>query len=205
MYSLNELRSVMDRSEALLFFPIESGDDLEDLYEERLFEVKQFLLTRPPIGKVFTSKIKKLEKMQAAYEMLSESTKKVTVHSQEIPHPDFSTIVITCFHQLHNYRTAIKGQVLKSESVSELASILNNWLAVEQKYQKNWIYPEVENDSQDVIISKEPDPMELLAGIKKWDPNEPPTKSFKELKEGYSFLPNKVQLEVKRLTLLYNK
>lgn len=195
----------MDRSEALLFFPVESGDDLEDFYEERLFEVKQFLLTRPPIAKVFQSKIKKLKKMQAAYELLSEKTAKTAINFQALPQPDFSSIVISCFHQLHDYRTAIKSQVLKSESVTELSSVLNSWLKVELKYQENWRYPETENDSQNVIISKEPDPMELLAELKKWDANEPAIKSFKELKENYSFLPNLVQLEVKRLTLLYNK
>lgn len=195
----------MDRSEALLFFPVETDEDLLDLYEERLFEVKQFLLTRPPIAKVFQSKIKKLEKMQTAYEVLADKKEITEVDSQILPKPDFSNVVISCFHELHKYRTAIKSQVLSSQSVPVLSSVIDEWLTVELMYQENWVYPEVSNDSQDVIISKEPDPMELLAGLKKWDTNEPPIKSFKELKEAYSFLPNEVQLEVKRLTLLYNK
>ena len=49
----------MNPEEAKYLLGIESTDELEDKYEEFLFEFKQFVVTRFPIGKLINSKTDK--------------------------------------------------------------------------------------------------------------------------------------------------
>ena len=57
----------MTNKEALLFFPLTKESEIEDLYEELLFEYKQFFINKFPLKKVFEAKEKKMLQMQKAY------------------------------------------------------------------------------------------------------------------------------------------
>src|SRR5690554_3209282 len=64
----------MNKEQAHIFFPHSSEDDLDDLWEQRLFEQKQFFLTRPPIRKVWEGRLNRLAQQHQAYLTLTEQT-----------------------------------------------------------------------------------------------------------------------------------
>lgn len=57
----------MTKEDALLYFPYNNEIDIDDLYDELLFEQKQFLSNRMPISKVFNSRIARLKKIDEAF------------------------------------------------------------------------------------------------------------------------------------------
>ena len=64
----------MTLSEAKIYFPIDSDDlemeDVLDLYDERLFEFKQFFLSKAIVKKVFLAKLEKLKKFEEAFSLI---------------------------------------------------------------------------------------------------------------------------------------
>lgn len=195
----------MNQSEAKLYFKYENNDELLDLWEERFFEQKQFFLTRTPINKVFYGRLKKLHKQYEAYLALSETADNTKPITWIKPKVDFTNVVIEAFNQLHKFRTQIKQFVLQSNNPKQLQDVIDYWLSVEFEYINKWSNPITSLIEEDVVISKEPDPMDLIKSLNEWDENKPPKKTFEELILAYSFLPKRLQLEVKRLTLLKSK
>ena len=59
----------MTEAEALIYFP-NGRVELEDVFSEKLFEIKQFLLSRFPNSKIFQGRIEKLRSFQDAFEVL---------------------------------------------------------------------------------------------------------------------------------------
>src|SRR5690554_2656233 len=115
----------MTKEQAKLFFPHSSDDNLEDLWEQRFFEQKQFFLTRPPIRIVWMSRLKKLRKQYTSYLILTD---------QEIPEENFlldfhqeivfSDEFIAAFHQFHKQRNEHKSELLRSNSFNELVQAI---------------------------------------------------------------------------------
>lgn len=193
----------MNTAEAKLFFPFDDQDDLSDLWEERFFKHKQFFLNRPPIKKVFLSRLAKIEKQWKAYLYLSgyERKKGETIKMDTSINSEY---VREAFDALHQKRNRMKGVLLSASDFESLQEILHQWFLLEKNYQKKWFY-EAESDSSAVVLAKEPDPMKILKSLKEWQGDQTEEKSFSDLKKEYAFLPNVLQNEVKRLTLLYKK
>lgn len=191
----------MTEKEALLFFPHSTEDDLNELWEERLFEQKQFFLTRPPIAKVFGGRMKKLEKQYNAFLFLSGELDKVK--SMDAPHfkYTFSENLIEAFNEYHESRNQFKHEVLKSIDYNTLKKVIDSWMEFEKSYSMKWSNPESLDDEIDIIKSKEPDPMIVLDRLKKVL-NDKNIKTFDNLKTQYNVLDEVIRKEVKRLTLL---
>ena len=191
----------MTKKEALLFFPHDSEDDLDDLWEERLFEQKQFFLTRPPIAKVFQARLKKLEKQYKSYLLISGESDKVKVMKRtEIEH-SFPNDIIETFNEYHSSRNKFKHEVLRSNDFNSLRKVIDAWMILENTYAAKWFYIESEQDDIEVVKSKEPDPMVILEKLKKAK-NDKNIKTFDNLQTHYNVLDEVIRKEVKRLTLL---
>jgi hypothetical protein len=191
----------MTNSEAKIFFPFNEGDDLEELWEQRFFEQKQFFLTRPPMEKVFKSRIAKLLKQYDAYLLLGGETVNNTpiILDEEI---EFSSTVLTSYRLFHNYRNAFKAKVLQVQHPEDLSQVIGAWTSMEKEYHKLWSNEESKLNEVQVTLSKEPDPMEVLKSIKEAGGEE---LVFSDLQSRYALLPELLQNEVKRLTLLFEK
>jgi ribosomal silencing factor RsfS len=192
----------MTKEQADLFFPYSPDDDLEDLWEQRLFEQKQFFLTRPPIRMVWMSRIKKLEKQFQAFLVLTEQEKTEDIVPIQIKNElIFSEYFVAAFHQFHKQRNSYKSELLQAQSYNALVELIERWLSTELEYAKYWIVEESKNNDIEAIRSKEPDPMELLKVLKEAAVliDSP---LIEVLKENYNILPENVKKEVKRLTLL---
>ena len=192
----------MTNQQAHLFFPHTSEDDLEDLWEQRLFEQKQFFLTRPPIRIVWMSRLKKLEKQYQGYLVLTDQERQDNIIDNSLKTEIiFPLEFVSAFHEFHKQRNVYKSQLLKAQTYDALVTAVDEWLNTEMVYAKLWIVVESKQDEIEVIQSKEPDPMNLLKDLKETEKliNSP---LIEILKENYNILSENVKKEVKRLTLL---
>jgi len=195
----------MDSKQAALFFPYEVNDDLDELWENRFFEQKQFFLTRPPIRKVWQARLKKLNKQYIAYQTLLGNQAKEGGSKQKEHHEhQFPTELISAFNVFHQLRTQHKLAIHQAQDIYELTLAIESWLKDEHTYASLWYCPESEESEIQVFISKEVDPVVFLEALKKVQKDKNLT-TFEVLKKEYDNLPEILQKEVKRLTLLTKK
>ena len=190
----------MTEKEALLYFPHDSNDDLDDLWEERLFEQKQFFLTRPPLAKVFQAKLKKLGLQYQAFLTLKHENDKIKSLSSESENYSFPEDLIECFNAYHNYRNQFKQELLRAIDFQPLKKVIDSWLAMEAAYAQQWKIEKSLDSEIEVIKSKEPDPMELMEGLKMAAKKN--IETFTTLQSRLNDVNEIVLKEVKRLTLL---
>lgn len=194
----------MTKEEAKLFFHWEEDQTAEDSWEEKLFEFKQFFLTRPPIPQVFLSRLKKLEKMRDAYLVLTDQSKEEEVVEEHHDKTyDFSDKVIEAFNLQQGFRMKVKSELLRSNTFSAIQNSIMNWLTHEKSYMLKWRLNEP-IDKSDILISKEPDPMELLEEIRQFE-KRMGALTFEKVKNDLERLPDMIKNESKRLTLLFDK
>lgn len=196
----------MNKNEARLLLNISEDENLDDVWEGKLFEQKQFFLTRPPIAKVFRSRLSKLEKMYSAYSFLTGNELDSNFDdSKKIDLPKFSNIVKEAFNQQQTERMKLKSLILNAKSPVKLKQVIESWLKLEKLYMEKWLVSEnIEVDSE-VVISKEPDPMYILEDIKTIEKAANEMITFEYLKNNLSSLPKRLVSEIKRLNLLYQK
>jgi hypothetical protein len=189
----------MTIEEAKLFFPYSENDDLFDLYDERLFEYKQFFLSKTPIRKVFEAKLEKLTQMNQAYEMIT-GNQDVLSDAEPNETIDFSDTIRIAFNQWEELKGKSKQLIMHSKNAFSLRENVLYYLNVVDEYRLKW-YTGIDIDSEIPQLSKEEDPMDVLAEIK----------SFEQ--EGGVYFEDILKLgtnsfllkEMKRLSLLVKK
>ena len=188
----------MTESEARLFFPFEEGDDLEDLYDERFFEFKQFFLTKAVVGRVFHAKLDKLIKFENAYTCLIHSEfKNVDVHFESI---NFSDVVSEAFALFEQKKGEIRQKIGQARGSKDLIPYVEQLIELVRSYYQKWQSP-AELDVKIESISKEPDSMQLLRAIKEFE--SAGGKTFQDVLEQKG--NEELQKEMKRVSLLLQK
>ncbi len=187
----------MTVKEALLFFPHNQEDDLLDLYEERLFEYKQFFISKPPIEKVFLAKEKKMMQMHDAFILFQgdeinkiEEIKKNTYA--------FSENILESFNYYQRIKNQIKNAITNSKSAIELSIYSMELIFIHYSYSEKWIILDDLN-KQNILISIEPDPMNILKSILEF--NSKGGFLFEDLNTKRNILPEMLINEAKRLSL----
>lgn len=186
----------MTVEEAKLFFPYSEEDDLSDLYDERLFEYKQFFLAKTPIRKVFEAKLEKLLQMDKAYRVLvgEEIDEQPTKLVENIV---FSDVILDAFNQWEQQKGIAKQQISIAYEASSLYKTVSYYLHLVDCYRIKW-YTDQEIDIEITQLSKDEDPMAVLDAIRTFK-NEGGEKFEDILKmNSNSFLLK----EMKRLSLL---
>lgn len=153
----------MTIEEAKLFFKLEEEDDIQDAYDEQLFEFKQFFLSKPIISKVFKSKLEKLAKFEEAFCLLTDSRFKPLI--AEKTSIVFSDNVLEAFQRFEQLKSELKQQISLATSSSDLAQKVDSLLVVTYTYYQKWRTSELLPVEIDVI-AKDPDTMELLTAIR---------------------------------------
>ena len=187
----------MTKKEALLFFPLPQDEDIEDFYEELLFEYKQFFISKFPINKVFIAKEKKMLQMHEAYLLLGGEKKYRDFLNFEIPITLPPTIK-ECFEIYQQNRNLLKSKILKASTFYEITSFINCLLELQHIYNSKWINVSHLPDTE-IQISNEPDPMTLILAIK--DFNSKGGITFDDLNALRNISPNLLLNEAKRLSL----
>lgn len=193
----------MTEKEARLFLQLSTDEDVKDRVEEIVFEQKQFFINKPLIPKLLSGRMERLSRVDIAYRTLTKS-QYVPQLIESLFQLEFSQNISDAFHEYQRFRMELKGLIMRTHAPLCLIGLMQHALKIERKWVKKWVNDKclVENDQ--VVVSKEIDPMEFLAAIKQWMEHAE-AGTFDELHSHFSFLPDVLKHEVKRLTLLHEK
>ncbi len=190
----------MTENELKIFFPFNENDDLDDLFEERLFEFKQFFIQKTIIPKVFEAKIEKLLKIDKAYNILKNNLKEQFSTSFKIENPfEIEQNILTVFNRYQIQKNEIKTQLQQSQSTVELIQYVRTLILLTKFYLDKWVDVPTHKE---IVVSKEPDPMELLKAIKEF--NLKGGVNFVDISEKINICPDILIFESKRLSLQRN-
>ena len=185
-------------SNPLVLLPVNEDNSLQDLYDEKLFEFKQFFSRQLPTTKLFSAKLKKLKQITEAYlelggeEVFAEG---VSVTSQQYNSPDVKS-VISIFQSQNN---ALKLKMNLSQSYDEIEKTAFQMIDNYKRYAKCWPLIDIPEDHQ-IKISEELDAMSLLEALSIFN-NEDMT-SFEEF--NLLSVDNVLYKEAIRLSLWLN-
>lgn len=183
----------MTKEEAALFLSVGEGEDLQDVYEQKLFEHKQFFLSKFPVSRVVNSRLKKLEQLHKAYLLLGGNEKAA---EQEEMSFAFQGDMLDVFNKFQQEQSERRSALSRAVTYQEVRNHMHAWLRLIHDYATCWnsFSPE---DVEGIIIGKEPDPMEIYTGLKKL--SEQGIVKFESLREIRN--ENPVRREAKRLSL----
>lgn len=193
----------MTKTEASIFFSAQEGDDLHDLFEERLFDFKRFFISNAPLKKVFDSKAQKLKQIHQAYLILSDSTEIQQEDSVTNFDFNFSNNILEAFGQKEKIKGQLKNDILKSENVNTILFYAYKLIELQESYNQNWNTIIFTEEPIDVPISKEPDPMELLQAIQEF--NKIGGVNYSDMNTLRELVPDTLMKEAKRLYLHQKK
>lgn len=180
----------MSPEELALYFPYSPDDDLEELYEDRLFEYKQFFATRAVIPKVFKARLAKLQKMEDAYLQLAGLEEVATVSCLEITFP---TNALDAFNLFEREKGIRKIRLLKANSGSEIKTAVECLIDLYHSFYQCWLPI---SDKAEVIVGKEVDSMDVLNALRQ--ESEKGLQTFQELLQTQNEL---LRNEMKRVSL----
>ncbi|MFT5859093.1 MAG: hypothetical protein ACI865_001190 [Flavobacteriaceae bacterium] len=152
----------MTREEAMIYLPVEDGQDIHDAYEEQLFTAKQFFLNRFPIAKVMNGRLEKLRRVHKAYLILGGHSD--VFEPIEIDALVSRTSISEAFSEYNRSRNILKIELNRSKSVPQIDWIMRQSFNVTRNYALLWRVEE--RAMENIIVGKEPDPMEILSAIK---------------------------------------
>jgi len=157
----------MTESEARLYLPFTDEDDLDEIFEEKLFEQKQFFLPRMPVSKVITSRLDKMQKIENAFRYFGGEVE--PFQPKEIQFQPYTSEIIREVFSVHeSNKNTIKLQLSRSQSVDEMRFSLNRWIEITMTYAEKWKLNAISPDTG-VKVSNEPDAMALLDEITKFE------------------------------------
>ena len=171
-------------------------DDIIDAQENLLFELKQFFLTRVPLQKLFQSRLDKLSKLEETYSVFQIEKENFAKNSLDLTFDSDDILSVYNSYQLENKR--IKNFISQSNNPNEVCFYVQELILLEKKYAQKWFDEKFIDEG--VVVSKELDPMELLASIKNFS-----GKSFAALKKNQNSPSETLLNEMKRLSLLAHK
>jgi hypothetical protein len=147
---------------ATLFFPHEEGDDLFELYEERLFEDKQFFTSKPVLPSLYEKRFQKMEQREKAFRFLTSTTQQTDL-AIDFPLSEPKNLASN-FEQYQRQRALFMQSVYLTATISNLIKLVRDFFPVFENYTRKWelITP---FNSLDVILSKEPEPVQLQKSI----------------------------------------
>lgn len=156
------------------------------------------------MSSIIESRFKKIFKVQESYELISNIK---LPEPSELVLPIFTpeNSVLQTFHSLHKFRNECKQILWSCLHPKELQSILMHWAKQEVVYAKKWLIIGCDEDNNDIIISKEPDPMYVLTAIKSFENSAQVELCFSDLAKYYLILPETIKTEIKRLNLFLKR
>jgi hypothetical protein len=193
----------MTLAEAKIILGIDSQEDAFDAFEEQLFALKQFFVTKPILQTTFRAKLKKLIQLQdalAVFEIDFKQPAKV-IELNPINAIEFSSV----FKEVQLLKNNLKLAINRSNNPFEIKEYVERLLELATNYYRCWKI-NATFDTSAVILSKEPDPMELLAAIHA--ANSAGINTFEELAENLNqqnAAISVLQLEAARCSMIYEK
>lgn len=179
---------------ARIHFPENLEEPLE-VYQEKHFQIKQYFFQRAPIPVVVQKKIKELNELHEAFLLCYTDVPLDEQYTPFLP-ASFTGNWVDDFHVLQNARTKYKTQLVALISAKNSALLLENWFTEELNYAQLWSQIFKKEDTTQIQVSQEPDPMRMLQMLREM--------SFNPTIDGMSTeretLPLELQNELKRLS-----
>ena len=152
----------MTLNEARAYLSYNESQDIEEFYEDFIFDQKQFFKQKQVHKKLYEAKFKKINQAIHAFEILG-ITEKSKSSIFAFTTPTFSSNIQTNFHTYHNSRNNLFFELYGANTLSEIEPIAASIINLENLYAETWI-------SQKHHFSMgEPtnimDPMNVLADI----------------------------------------
>ena len=190
----------MTIEEARLFFAVPDEVEIEEYYEEQLFEYKQFFLAKSPIVKVFQAKLAKLKQMHQAHVTIAGLSNAEVVEASPAS-VDFPDNLLNAFNAFEGCKRDYKLKLMQASNVEQITAAVENYLQVTNDYRAKWMVADFEESSFDGTLSKDPDPMYLLREIRAFE-----LEGGKVFHDVVKFGTNSFLLnEMKRVSLLNKK
>jgi hypothetical protein len=152
----------MTMEDALLYFPYNNEIDIDDLYDELLFEQKQFLSNRMPISKVFNSRIARLKKIDEAFVFFGGKNEAALDELKLLVYDNDS--IYESYQVFQKNLNQVRLSIFKASNVTELISTIDVLFKNQIEFARN--FPTINQSLEaNPIISKEPDAMEIIEAI----------------------------------------
>lgn len=188
----------MTVSEAKAILNVDDLELLEDVFEEAFFQSKKQILEIIPIRKLIDPKLKKLNQLQVAYQVLGgEIEEGKTGEKDEV---EFSNVMIDSFNKYQTQKNRLRLKLFNALSPNQVFLFGESLVELELRHAFLW-NDELKMEMKTLL--KAPDPMEVLMAIKVYKENGGIT--FDDLKEGKNNPPQLLIEEKNRLSLLYQK
>lgn len=160
----------MTAEEALLYLP-QGDQELEEVYEARLFEMQQFLLRQVPLTRLFRSKIQGMLRIQEAYEALGG----VSSAKFEIPslREANSESLLEAVRTYQDNLSCLKTNVMRSTSFFHLEMLADALLDNMRRYARTLAIDGGETGK----ITQAEDEMEVLRVLKQLEAEGRATKA----------------------------
>lgn len=189
----------MTIDEARLFLGINDlSEDTEDVYLDRLHELKQQFTQQVPFKKLYTSRWKRMANIEQAYEVLVGISSNNAVYISRDVTYDKSESLKNLFTSFHHEVNFYKQAIYASSSLSELHSVTKEYYQCYFRFAEIF---EIKNFSEDVKISQPPDEMLLMEEIRLL--SEQGVKKISQL--NLTNTTSVVVREVNRLSLWFKK
>lgn len=185
---------------ATKYFKTSDIEEIEELYEQEIFELKQFFLSRAPIAKLFKGRLNKLKSLQEAFEAVDSSQ---TKQKFEFSFPEENSDLLESYKAFQAAKNKVRLQISNELNGANLFQQVQILVDLEKHNAHSWLlHKEIEED-ESVVISKEPNPIDILNGIYQYQ--QLGGKTFSNLKRNENNPPNVLVQEMKRLSLLFKK
>lgn len=189
----------MTEAEARVFLGITGEDDPQEGLEDQLFQFKQFFTSKPIIGATFRSRLEKLRNVQMAADVLGLSVK--NDEAGTLKELKLTGNMLADFLSFQGVKSEWMLKVHKANSPGLIEQLVLVILEKASAYERMWKDTGIQVES--VILSKEPDPMDVLADIKHAD--EAGIVTFEDLANDLTDRFGLAKRESMRLFLLHKK
>ena len=154
----------MTQEEAVIYLPIDEENDLQDLYDEKLFELKQFFLNRFPMSKLINARLTKFQNVEEAFTVLGGTVEVGGLEMSNIDLPEFNSIhdLYIWFNQEKN---SLRLRLSSAQSYNQVRYVLDEYLRITVHYSKYWRIPVDEKDMGMIKIGVEPNPMDIQSAL----------------------------------------
>ncbi|GAA0874658.1 hypothetical protein GCM10009118_10660 [Wandonia haliotis] len=190
----------MDVERAKILFNCPEDTDPQEMYEEILFEVKKQLTTRPAVPKLFLKKAIDLQGKHEAALLLFGELEIFRVPENKLNETEFTGEWGKDYSKLMQIRNNYKLLIMSSGSGEQIVHLVKEWMNWEKKFCKQFATIFTKEEAEGIFVSKENDPMLLLEGLQQVKGRD----RVEELSRSKNQLPDILQNELKRLTLLLN-
>ena len=189
----------MKEIELFAYLGIKGHEELEDCYEDKIFNHKHFFLTSPTARKVFDQRIRKIVKEKNVFDELGyySNELQLTFSLVEFPNSNEINLIYSHYQYLKN---DLKLRLFSSNSIENILFCASKKLELETIYSEYW-----QSDRLDEMENplKENDEMLVLEAIRLFQQNG--GKTFDDLKNNRNNPPDLLLKEMKRLNLIRSK